>query len=252
MQRFVDEGSDAEKGEEEEEEEDDEDEWEDIDDDEEEEDVDNEQEADVDEEEEDVDEEEEEEEDDDDHDEDEEEEDDDDYDEDEEEDSDDSDDDDYEEEDDSDVPSEAHKIRLEGNALFKSAVAQMHSVNPFQFKLLIDKAINRYSDAIKVATTAKDLSSLEKNLGVSHHKIAERFLAVSGFSEDVVVHVKKSLQFFDAARARARGVRKCQKFDWRFDIESRVDEGAKLLWSSAREVRWHANYESTKGLFLIF
>jgi hypothetical protein len=145
------------------------------------------------------------------------------------------------------VPSEAHNVRLEGNALFKSAVAQMYSVNPFQFKQLMDKAINRYSDALKVATTAKDLSSLAKNLGVSHYKIAERFLAVGGFSEDVVLHVKRSLQFFDAARARVKKEQSCQTFEWYTDVESRVDEGAKLLWSSAREVRCFANYKSTKG-----
>jgi hypothetical protein len=148
--------------------------------------------------------------------------------------------------------SDAHKIRLEGNALFKTAVAQVNSHDPFQFRLLMEKAIYRYWDGRKVASTPEDLSSLDKNLRMCHFKIGEKFLAASGFSEDLLFHVKRALEFFDAARARVEKDRRCQSIEWFTDIESRLDAGAKLPWSSSREVRRYANYKSTRGVFVSY
>ena len=136
-------------------------------------------------------------------------------------------------------------LKEQGNQLLKKT-RQDYDLSPTVYQQRMCQSLMFYNKALNFAASAKDKSSIYKNMAITQQYIGERLLVRSKSSvspsstsrinkpgtqmeKDIEFFLEESLKHFEMAAEVGKGV---QDLDWIKQIEERHQQCAELLWSA--------------------
>jgi hypothetical protein len=138
-----------------------------------------------------------------------------------------------------------NSFKEQGNKLLKKT-RHDNDLSPIVYQQRMCQSLMFYNKALNFAATAKEKSSIYKNMAITQQYIGERLLKRSKSSsspsstsrinkpetqleKDLEFFLEESLKNFEMAAKIGKGV---QDMDWIMQIEERHQKCAELLWSA--------------------